>query len=88
LPRQILRFVFEIDFNLFVRKVLLGQDNPCPVSVWSGVAGVELHHEGNLLDKNLITIITAFRQCRSLKKFKSFKVFKPFKTSGNPPETV
>ena len=40
LLNQIFRFVLEIDFDLFVGDVLFGQDNPCPVGVGSGVAGV------------------------------------------------
>ncbi len=40
LLNQIFRFVLEIDFDRFVRDVLFGQDNPCPVGVGSGVAGV------------------------------------------------
>ena len=43
LLNQIFRLVLEIDFDLFVRDVFFGQDNPCPVGVGSSLAGVEFH---------------------------------------------
>ena len=36
--KKIFRFVFEIDFNEFVRKIFFRQDNPCPVCVGSSKA--------------------------------------------------
>ena len=45
---QILGLVLQIDFDRFIGDVLFSQDNPCPVSVGSSVAGVEFH-ERNLL---------------------------------------
>jgi hypothetical protein len=41
---QVFGFVFEIDFNGFVREFLFSQDNPCPMGIGSGTAGVEFHH--------------------------------------------
>jgi hypothetical protein len=43
LLQQIFRLVLEIDLDEIVRDILFGQDNPCPVGVGSGVAGVEFH---------------------------------------------
>jgi hypothetical protein len=40
---QILGFVLEVDFDGFIGNVLFGQDNPCPMGVGSGAAGVKFH---------------------------------------------
>jgi hypothetical protein len=49
LLQQIFRLVFEIDLDEIVGNFLLGQDNPCPVGVGSGVAGVEFHPDALLV---------------------------------------
>jgi hypothetical protein len=40
---QILRFFFQIDFDQLIGNFLFRQDNPCPVSVRSGMGRIKFH---------------------------------------------
>jgi hypothetical protein len=43
LASQIFRLVLEIHFDELIGQLLFGEDNPCPVSIGSSVAGIEFH---------------------------------------------
>jgi hypothetical protein len=50
---EVRRFVFQIDFDELIGNILFGQDNPCPVSIGSGVAGIEFHEVPSLSTLNI-----------------------------------
>ncbi len=56
LSQQIFGLVLEIDLDELVRDLFFGQDNPRPVGVGSGVAGVKLHG-AVLLMRFVLTIL-------------------------------
>jgi hypothetical protein len=53
LSGQVFRFVLEIYFDEIIGNFLLRQDNPCPVGVGSGVAGIEFHVVPSLSSLNI-----------------------------------
>ena len=41
--QEVFRFVAKIALDEFVGEFFLGQDNPCPVRVGSGLVGIKFH---------------------------------------------
>lgn len=71
-PGQIVGLIFEIHFDQLVRKFFLCQDNPCPVRIGSGVAGIKFH----LVPPVVSLIITAqwFRQFTGVQTVQTVQV--------------